>query len=79
MTLKKQMKRYLGKKATRRVYDAAPYAGGVLALAVGAALTRRGVSGLIKDARSLESSIKDRVRLAKSNRPHHKNELVGDH
>ena len=78
MTLKKQMKRYLGKKATRRVLDAAPYAGGLLALAVGAAVSRRGVGGLMEDARNLESSIKDRIRANRDNRPQHENELVGD-
>ena len=79
MTLKKQMKRYLGKKITRRVYNAAPMAGGLLALAVGAALGRRGVRGLMNDARNLESSIEDRIRTARNHARHHENELVGDH
>ena len=79
MALKKQMKRYLGKKTTRRVYSAAPLAGGLLALAVGAALRRRGVRGLMEDARNFESSIQDRIRHARNHRTHHENELVGDH
>ena len=79
MTLKKQMKRYLGKKNTRRVYSAAPMAGGLLAFAVGAAIVRGGVGGLMKDARNLASSSQDRIRAARIHRRHPENELVGDH
>ena len=51
MTLKKQMKRHLGKKATRRIYLSAPWLGTALAVAAGVALRRRGVRGALDDIR----------------------------
>ena len=44
MTIKKQLRQVLGKKATRRMYKAAPWVGGAIALAsVGGAMRRRSV------------------------------------
>jgi hypothetical protein len=64
MTLKKQMKRYLGKKATRRIYASAPWVGGALALAAGVLVQRRGLRGVMNDTRDLTSSVSETVRRA---------------
>jgi hypothetical protein len=45
MTIKKQLKHVIGKRATRRLYHAAPWVGGLMAVAtVGSALRRRPLS-----------------------------------
>ena len=44
MTIKKQLRQIIGKKATRRVYKAAPWVGGAIALvSVGGAIRRKSV------------------------------------
>ena len=60
MTIKKQLKQHIGKKATRRVYGALPWVGGALALAVGAAVRRKGVRGVVQGMRELGSSLTDK-------------------
>ena len=55
MTIKKQLKRHLGKAATKRIYASAPWIGGVAALAAGVMLQRRGVRGVIDDVRNAAS------------------------
>jgi hypothetical protein len=55
MTLKKQLKRHLGKAATKRIYASAPWIGGAAALAVGVILQRRGVRGVLDDVRNVAS------------------------
>lgn len=62
MSLKKQMKRHLGKKATRRIYAAMPWVGGVAALAAAAAFQKGGVRGAINSARDIPSAVNDGVR-----------------
>jgi hypothetical protein len=62
MTLKKQLKQTLGKKATRRVYAAAPWVGGALAVAAGVVVQRRGVRRVVEDIRDLSSTVEDRAR-----------------
>ena len=46
MTLKKQMKRHLGKKNTKRIYTAMPWVGGALAVAAAAVWQNGGVRNL---------------------------------
>jgi hypothetical protein len=46
MTMKKQLTQYVGRKATRRLYRAMPWVGGVIALAtLGGAIRRKGLFG----------------------------------
>ena len=45
MTLKKQMKQRIGKRATRRVYSVAPWVGAALAVGAGTLMTRNGTLG----------------------------------
>jgi hypothetical protein len=59
MTIKKQLKQHIGKKATRRLYGALPWVGGALALAVGAAVRRKRVRGAVPDMRDVGSSLAD--------------------
>ena len=40
-TLKKQLKRHLGKRTTKRIYAAMPWVGGLVALAASATLSKR--------------------------------------
>ena len=61
MSIKKQMKRHLGKKATRRIYAAMPWVGGVAALAAAAAFQKRGVRGTINAAPDIPSAVNDRI------------------
>jgi hypothetical protein len=60
MSIKKQLKQHIGKKATRRLYGALPWVGGVLALAAGAALRRKGARGPGQGMRDLKSSLTER-------------------
>ena len=66
MSLKKQMKRHLGKKATRRIYAAFPWVGGALALAAGVIVQKRGLRPVLDDVRDLPSSLGEKVRHASS-------------
>ena len=59
MTIKKQLKQHIGKKATRRLYGALPWVGGALALAVGAAVRRKRVRGAVQGMRPVGSSLAD--------------------
>jgi hypothetical protein len=59
MTIKKQLRQIIGKKATRRVYKAAPWVGGAIALAsVGGAIRRKsaGISDTVRDSARDKSS-----------------------
>ena len=47
MKLKKQMKNTIGKRATRRVYTAAPWVGAALAIGAGTLMTRNGTVGSV--------------------------------
>jgi hypothetical protein len=54
MTMKKHMKNVIGKKATRRVYSAAPWVGAALAVGAGTMLSRRGtLRSIIDKGRSI--------------------------
>jgi hypothetical protein len=79
MTLKKQMKRYLGKKAARRVYAAMPWVGGVLAIAAGRALHKRGVRRVLDDVREIPTAVGSRIKRSTSKATEPDNELVGSH
>jgi hypothetical protein len=48
MNIKKQLKRHVGKKATRRIYKAMPWVGGAIALAVGGSIASRRTTGNIR-------------------------------
>lgn len=59
MTIKKQLRQIIGKKATRRVYKAAPWVGGAIALAsVGGAIRRKsvGIPDTVRDSACDKSS-----------------------
>jgi hypothetical protein len=46
MTMKQQLKQYIGRRATKRLYRAMPWIGGAVALAtLGAAIRRKGLLG----------------------------------
>jgi hypothetical protein len=46
MTMRKQLGQYVGRKATRRLYRAMPWVGGIVALAtLGTAIRRKGLFG----------------------------------
>ena len=77
-TIKKQMKRHLGKKATRRIYTAMPWVGGVLALAVGTVVQKRGVRGALDDLRDIPSSVSGGTRRS-SRVAEPDNDFVGSH
>jgi hypothetical protein len=57
MNIKKQLKRHVGKKATRRIYKAIPWVGGAIALAVGSSIASRGVQRTADDLRELAGSV----------------------
>jgi hypothetical protein len=59
MTIKKQLKQHIGKKATRRLYGALPWVGGALALAVGAAVRRKRARGVVQGMPDVGSSLAD--------------------
>jgi hypothetical protein len=57
MTLKKQLKNTIGRKATRRLYKAAPWVGAAVALGVGGAVSRSGsLEGVKEKARGVMPS-----------------------
>ena len=73
MTLRKHIKRHLGKKATKRVYATMPWLGGVVALAAGIALRKRGGRDGLRDMPSSIGASRERS-------PHtteRENDLVG--
>ena len=54
MTMKKRMKHVIGKKATRRLYNAAPWVGAALAIGAGTMLSRSGaLDSIVEKGRSL--------------------------
>jgi hypothetical protein len=77
MTLKKQLKRQLGKKATRRIYAVMPWVGGALALGASAYLERRGLRGALDDLRQLPSSVNSAVKRAASDAERRSHDLAG--
>jgi hypothetical protein len=79
MTLKKQMKRHLGKKATRRIYAAMPWVGGAVALAAGVLLQKRGVRGVLEDVRDIPSSVSGKPTRSSSYATERDTDLVGSH
>ena len=58
MTLKKQMKRNLGKRTTRQIYSAMPWVGGMLALAAATLVRKRGVRGAVEELRDVLYSVR---------------------
>ena len=56
MRLKKQMKRHFGRKATQRIYAAAPWVGSGIALLVGTVLKRRGGRQSLSEHSSIDSA-----------------------
>jgi hypothetical protein len=59
VTIKKQMRQIIGKKATRRAYRAAPWVGGAIALAsVGGAMRRKtaGIDDALRGASAPDRS-----------------------
>ena len=77
MTIKKQLKRHLGKKATRRIYAIMPWAGTALAFAVGAVLQKRGVQGVLDDVRDIPSSIRETANRPPFSEAERSRDLVG--
>jgi hypothetical protein len=75
MTLKKQMKRRLGKKATRRIFAVMPWIGGALAVAAGAVLRKQGIPKTMEGVRGMPAFSK--ARGAPSAGVDRDNELVG--
>ena len=79
MILKKQLKRHLGKKTTRRIYAAMPWVGGALAFAASTYLERRGVRGAVNDLREATSSVNAKVKRAAADVERRGQDLVDAH
>ena len=79
MTLKKQLRRHLGKKTTKRLYNWLPWVGGAAALAAGVLVERRGVRGAVQDVRDLSSSVRERARGTLRDTSAPDRDLVGTH
>ena len=79
MTLKKQLRRHLGKKTTKRLYSSLPWVGGAVALAAGLLVERRGVRGAVQDVRDLSSSVRNRARGTSGETSAPDKDFVGTH
>lgn len=77
MSLKKQMKRQFGKKATRRIYAAMPWVGGAAALAAAAVLQRGGVRGAMNAMRDIPSTVNDAIQRHTTSERDSDRDLVG--
>jgi hypothetical protein len=76
MTLKKQMKRHLGKKTTKRIYTAMPWVGGALAVAAAAVWQNGGLRSLREEVSGSRPTRRENAPT--STRPfEHEEPLVG--